>query len=138
MPANTSFIGNLAVVQWIWSGGTIALQGDYRKLDLTTSVKEAVTTAGSDAREGRLPTIKDFKAAVSLVARQAGTAVLAGLAEGVSGTLIVGPEGTATGKPKTTASAICQGADQHYLYSDTSLIDCTWDGDGDTYTQSAY
>lgn len=138
MPANTAFVGNLALIQWVWSGGTISLQGDYRKLDMTPSVKEAIATAGSDAREQRLPTIKDFKAAISLVARQGGTADLAGFAEGVTGTLIVGPEGTATGKPKTTASAICQGAVQHYLYSDTSLLDVAWNGDGNTYTQSAY
>lgn len=134
----TRFVGNLAVISWIWSGGTIALQGDYRKLDITTSVKEAVVTAGPDAREGRLPTIKDVKCSISLVADVGGTAMLAALAEGVVGTLICGPEGTATNKPKTTMSAICQGADQHLLYSDTSLIDCAFDGDGITYTQGNY
>jgi len=72
------------------------------------------------------------------VADVGGTAVLEALAEGVIGTLIVGPEGTATNKPKTTGSAICQGADQHYAYATESLIDCTFDGDGVTYTQGNY
>jgi hypothetical protein len=134
----TRFVANLAVIQWIWSGGTISLQGDYRKLDITTSVKEAVVTAGPDAREGRLPTIKDTKVAIQVVADVGGTAVLAALAEGNVGTLIIGPEGTATSKPKTTVSAICQGADQHYAYATESLIDCTFDGDGVTYTQGNY
>jgi len=134
----TRFVANAAVIQWIWSGGTITLQGDYRKLDITTSIKEAVGTAGSDAREQRYPTVKDTKVAIQLVADVGGTAVLAALAEGVIGTLIVGPEGTATNKPKTTVSAICQGADQHYAYATESLIDCTFDGDGVTYTQGNY
>lgn len=135
---STRFVANQAVIQWIWSGGTLTLQGDYRKLDLTPSIKEAIGTAGSDAREQRLPTVKDFKASIQLVADVGGTAVLAALAEGVQGTLIAGPEGTAAGKPKTTASAICQGAVQHYAYATESLIDCSWDGDGVTYTQGNY
>jgi len=134
----TRFVANAAVIQWIWSGGTITLQGDYRKLDLDPGVKEAIATAGTDAREQRLPTIKDFKASAQLVADVGGTAMLAALAEGVVGTLIAGPEGTAVGKPKTTASAICLGATQHYAYATESLLDVSWDGDGVTYSQGNY
>jgi hypothetical protein len=134
----TRFIANAAFIQWASSSGTVSLAGDYRKLDITTSVKEAVTTAGSDAREQRLMTIKDAKVSIQLVAATGGTALLAALAEGVTGTLTVGPEGTATGKPKTTLTAICQGADQHYAYATESLLDCSWDGDGVVYTQGVY
>ena len=134
----TRFVANAANIQWIWSGGTVTLQGDYRKLDINVSLKEAVGTAGSDAREQRYPTVKDTKVSAQLVANVSGTQILAALAEGVIGTLIIGPEGTATNKPKTTVSAICQGVDQHYAFATESLLDCAWDGDGVTYSQGNY
>lgn len=132
------FSGSALVMSWIWPGGTVTLNADYRKCNLSPSVDTIETSAGSDARHGRLATLKDMAANIELVAQTGGTAVLAALAEGVVGTLIVGPEGTATNKPKTTFSAISMGAQQQYAYADVSILTCDFQGDGTTYTQGAY
>lgn len=132
------FSGSACVSSWIWSGGTVTLSGDYRKLSIKPVVQKIVGTAGSDAREVKYPAVKDVTVDIELVAQTGGTAVLAALAEGVQGTLIVGPEGTASNKPKTTISAISNGAQQQLVYNDVSILTVTFDGDGTTYTQGAY
>ena len=132
------FSGSAVVCSWIWSGGTVTLQGDYRTCKITPSVNLLDGTAGSDARTVRYADRKDAVATIQLVAQTGGTALLAALAEGVSGTLIVGPEGTAANKPKTTISAISGGAVQTLVYNDISIIDCDFTGDGTTYTQGNY
>lgn len=132
------FSGSALVMQWIWSGGTVSLNADYRKCNISPGVDVIETTAGSDARKGKLPTVKDAKASIELVGQTGGTAMLAALAEGVTGTLIVGPEGTATNKPKTTMSAISMGVQQQYAYADVSILTNDFEGDGTTYTQGAY
>ena len=134
----TRFVANQAVMTWIWSGGTVTLDGDYRKYDITPSGKSATSTAGHDTREQRVATIADVKVAIQLVAQAGGTADLAAFLANAVGTLICGPEGTVAGKPKTTISAICQGAVQHYAYATESLLDIAFDGDGVTYTQGNY
>lgn len=132
------FSGSAVVCQWIWSGGTVSLNGDYRKCSIKPAVDLIEGTAGSDARKVKYPSVKDASVSIELVAQTGGTAVLAALAEGVSGTIIVGPEGTATSKPKTTISAISGGANQELVYNDVSILTCEFNADGTTYTQGAY
>jgi len=132
------FSGSAVVLSWIWSGGTVTLQGDYRKCSIKPSVQTIVGTAGSDPREVKYPAVKDASIDIELVAQASGTAVLAALAEGVQGTVIVGPEGTATNKPKTTMSAISGGVAQEYVYNDISVLTASFMGDGTTYTQGNY
>lgn len=134
----TEFSGSAAVLSWIWSGGTVTLQGDYRKISVKPTVDIIDGTAGSDARKMKYPDRGDVTIDIELVAQTGGTAVLAALAAGVQGTLIVGPEGTATNKPKTTVSAISGGANQELVYNDISILTCSFNGDGTTYTQGAY
>ena len=90
--------GPTMVLSWIWSGGTTSLAGDYRTCSWNPSVNYVDSSAGSDTHVGRLTALKDATAAVTLVAQTAGTALNAALAPGAAGTLIIAPEGTASGK----------------------------------------
>lgn len=130
------FTGSHLVLNWIWSGGTVALGGDYRTCTWTPTIAYADTTAGSDTHIGRLTTLKDATASVELVDSSAGTATYASLGAGVAGTLIIQPEGTATGKRKITFPCFCDGAASNYAYSDTVTISVNFTGNG-TYTDAA-
>lgn len=134
----SSFSGSAVVVQWIWSGGTVTLSGDTRSCTITPSGNSYDTTSAGDTRIRRLSGRGDVSIAWEGIANVGGTAALAAFAYGNVGTVIVGPEGTATNKPKTTASAICQGATQSIPYADIATLSVSWEGDGTTFTQGAY
>jgi hypothetical protein len=125
------------VLSWIWSGGTTSLAADYRNVTWSPSVAYAETTAGSDTHVGRLTTIKDANASVELVNPSAGTALYAALAPGMSGTLIIGPEGTATNKRKITFVCFSDGAQYPYPYADVATVTCGFTGNG-AFTDGVY
>ena len=70
----TEFTGTNLVVQWIWSGGTVAISGDYRSVNWQPSVGYSDVTAGSDTHVGRLTNLKDSKASITMVDSSPGTA----------------------------------------------------------------
>ena len=122
--------GQSMVLNWVYSGGTLALAGDYRTLSWNPTVAYAETTAGSDTHVGRLTTLKDATAALTLVAQTAGTQINAALAPGVGGTLIIQPEGTATNKRKITFPCYSDGAAYEFPYNDVVAISCGFTGNG--------
>jgi hypothetical protein len=114
------FSGSALVTTWVHSGGTATLTGDHRTVTITPTIGLAKATAGSDADEQYLATVKDATVNWSGVVQAGGTALEDALIEGKSGTLIVGPEGTATGKRKYTIPAISMGPKMNFPFSDTS------------------
>lgn len=131
------FTGTNLVLSWIWSGGTVSLNGDYRTCSFNPTVAYADISAGSDTHMSRLTTLKDSTASVTLVDSSPGTAVYASLNPGVAGTLIIGPEGTASGKRKITMPAFCDGAVPTWTYNDTVTIAVNFTGNG-AFTDGAY
>jgi hypothetical protein len=125
------------VLQWIYSGGTVALNGDYRTCSWTPSVSNTETTAGSDTHQTFLPTVKNATASIGMVAQTGGTAMIAALAAGNSGTLIIGPEGTASGKPKITFPSFSNGAQFTYPYAGTVEFTCSFTETA-AYTEGSY
>jgi hypothetical protein len=123
------FTGKDLVLSWIWSGGTTALGGDYRTVTWTPTVAYADITAGSDTHVGRLTTLKDATASVSLV-DSGGTAIYAGLNVGVAGTLLIQPEGTAATKRKITFPCFSDGAVSSFTYNDTTTTSVNFTGNG--------
>jgi hypothetical protein len=109
---------------WVWSGGTVNLDGDYRTCTFTSSVDVVDGTAGADANKVKYMGMKDATANVSLVAQTGGTAMNAALVAGNVGTLTIQPEGTATGKPKITFPSFSTGASYEYPYNDVALLSC--------------
>lgn len=132
--------GPTMVLQWIWSGGTVSLAADYQACKWSPSTDYAETTAGSDTNKGRLATIKDAKADVTLVgptSTTGGTSYAAALAPGVGGTLIIGPEGTATGKRKITFPCFSDGLATDFPYNDICMITDSFTGNG-SFTDGSY
>ena len=133
--------GPTMVLQWITAAGTTSLAGDYRTCTWSPKVNYIEASAGSDTQVGRLTALKDATAAVTLVAQTGGTALASALTPGQAGTLIIGPEGTATGKRKITFPAYCDGAQYEHPYADIVAISCGFTGAGAVlanYTDGAY
>lgn len=132
------YSGTACVIQW-FTGGTITLQGDFRTLKFMPGVALYEGTAGSDTHQSFVVGVKNSKVDVSLVMQSGGTAADFGtaLAEGVSGTLTIGPEGTATGNRKFTIPAISMGAQINIPYNNVVDMTNQWTGNG-AFTRGVY
>ena len=133
--------GPTMVLSWVSSVGTISLAGDYRTCTWSPTIAYEETSAGSDTQVGRLTSLLDAKASVTLVAQTGGTQIVAALAAGKSGTLTIGPEGTATGKRKITFPCYCDGASYDHPYAGVVAISCGFTGAGAilaNFTDGAY
>jgi hypothetical protein len=130
----SEYTGKNMVFQWIYSGGTVNMQADFRTVNLSPTIDFADSTAGSDARRKRIPTIADATVSYSGLAQQGGTAVEDALAEGTEGTIIFQPEGTAAGKRKYTIGAFSQGAKTNLPYADVVELSNEFLGNGN-YTR---
>jgi hypothetical protein len=131
------FLGSAVVFQWINPAGTLALTGDHRRVSISPAVDLYEKSAGSDADKTYLPGIKDATVSYEGVQQSAGTATEDALVEGTEGTLIIGPEGTASGKRKYTIPAISMGANVEYPYNDVAILSCEFQKSG-ALTRSVY
>jgi hypothetical protein len=123
------FIPSSMVLQWAHSAGTISLHGDYRTFTYTPSADLVETTAGTDTNKGYLASQKDGKASIAWL-DQAGTLSNIGMNEGAIGTLIWGPEGSGTSKPKYSMPAISGGLARSYGYNALSEYSCDFQQNG--------
>jgi len=126
----TDITGQNAVISWIYSGGTVPLNTDYRSITENPSVDLAECSAGADTYKSYIATLKTSTIEWSGLLQASGTAMLTALAPGTSGTLAVYPEGTASGKPSKTYPAICMGARTNIPYNDVVEISCTFQANG--------
>jgi hypothetical protein len=124
------YTGENLYVQWVGAGGTVTLQGDFRTFSIKPTIGLAKATAGADPDEVYLATVKDAQMSWAGVAQAGGTLLEDALVEGTSGTLYVGPEGTATGKRKWTIPAIALGASFNIPYADTVEVACDFQKSG--------
>lgn len=78
------------------------LSGDYTSMDNSDSIDTVDITAGAERDRSHIATIRDAEISVDIFEKviAGGTALRRELYVGNSGTLLWGPEGTATGKPK--------------------------------------
>ena len=128
--AENNIVGKDAVINWVWTGGTVNLATDYRSVSVKESVDTAETTAGADTHKTFLPTIKSATIDYSGLFPTGGTALYAALAAGIQGTLTVAPEGTASGKVSKAYPAICMGATYDTPYADVVTVNCTFQSNG--------
>lgn len=123
------YIGKDADYRWVWSGGTVNFSADHRTFNYAPSVEMHDTTAGSDVAKTYVSGVKGGSMTLTIV-HQGGTALDGPCAEGVGGTLFWSPEGTATGKPKHSAPAICQGFSYNPQYAAVVEYQISWQQNG--------
>ena len=128
--AENNIVGKDAVISWVWTGGTLNLATDYRSVSVKENVDTAETTAGADTHKTYLATIKSATIDYSALFPSGGTALYAALAAGMSGTLTVAPEGTASGKVSHAYPAISLGATYDTPYADVVTVNCTFQSNG--------
>lgn len=127
-----SYLGrNLSIVWTAATGGTITMTADSRSVSYAPEVDLVEDTAGPDTAKTYLASVKSGKADFSGVDQSGSMAVWStALLEGQSGTLVIGPEGTATGKQKMTIPAICMGANLTWPYNDICELAVSWQQNG--------
>jgi hypothetical protein len=134
-------MGQAGTIQWITATyGTIGLNADFRTVNWNPSTAYEDVSAGNDTQVGRLPTLKDATASISLVGQTGGTQIAAAMQPGQAGTLIIGPEGTATNKRKITLPAYCDGGKPAFPYANVMTIDVGFSGSSvlGNFTDSVY
>ena len=124
------FTGTNLVASFIHAGGTLVLNSDYRTLTNAPVIGLVDATAGNDADKTYLTTLKDGKYSWKGLAQTGGTVLRSALVEGTGGTLIIGEEGTATGKPKETVPVICMGGQFNFPYDNVVEISCEFQKNG--------
>ena len=134
----TEYVGGTAMVlQWIYSGGTLSLAADTRNVSWKPSIETIDTTAGSDTVRTYINSFKSATASIAMVDQTNAAGTASALDAGVRGTLIIGPEGTATGKRKITFPSMSGGANYAYPYDGIVEITCDFVATG-AYTDSTY
>lgn len=126
----TEYTGKNLYAQWTCAAGAVSLEGDFRTFSLKPSIALVKGTAGSDADEVYLATVKDAQMSWAGVAQTGGTILEDYLVEGTEGTLVIGPEGTVTGKRKWTIPAIALGGQIQIPYADIVEITCDFQKTG--------
>lgn len=124
------YSGSALYMVFIHSGGTQVLSSDFRTVNTSQSVGLADATSGADTDKTYIATVKDKTISYAGLHQASGTVLKQALEAGKAGTVILAPEGTATGKPKETYIAICMGAKLNYPYADVVEVTCDFQGNG--------
>lgn len=124
------YAGSALHVNWIYPSGTVTLSGDFTTFSSAPAVALYETTAGADTDRTYISGVKDRSISMTTLAQADGTALYTAVREGVVGTLIIGPEGTATGKPRETYPAISQGATRNQPFDNRVEYAISFQGNG--------
>ena len=120
------FAGSALVATWTTSTGTTNLQTDFRNVSYTPSLELIDATAGADQYRQSLPSFSGAEFSFAGIFPNTGTILQAQLKEGMIGTILYQPAGTALGFTKITMPAISMGAAYNQPYNDIVEIACTF------------
>lgn len=127
----TRYTGHDLAVSWIYSGGTVWLEDDYRSLSVGEDVNDANSTAGNDTYAGHLPTYADASANLEMLGTTgSGTVHWAKVAPRTEGTLTWYPEGTAATKPYHSAAAYIKSRNREYPYDNVVTVSINFQFNG--------
>ena len=136
------FYGKDLNFQWIGTAGTLDMSEYQRGASFSPTGKIDVNTTGNAGYETRQVGVKDFTASYKGLWQSgtAGTAVTTmenTLRFGEIGTILLSPEGTATGQRKYTLPVISQGPQVNLQYDALTEINISFVGNGTvTYGQN--
>jgi len=118
------FTGHAAYVKF----GDTVLNTYFRTLTPSEEIDLVEKTAGDDDDKTWLATVKSgtWDGEFVMPAGTAGTAVWGAVVPGTSGTLEVGPEGTAADKPKHTMTALVRSRGKPLTYNDVTTFSVSW------------
>jgi len=115
--SDTGITGKNAYIAF---GGTV-LNGNFRTVGIDNSITTVDQSAGADVGMTRLTALEDSTFSLEVKRPKDGTTNWITLQAGAQGTLEIGPEGTATGKPKASAIVILNRFSTSIPYADVVL-----------------
>jgi len=125
------YSGTALQVVWNYSSGSINMHTDFRTFTYTPTVDLYEKTAGADAAKTYLAGVKSGQLSFSGV-DQSGSFGSFGtfLTEGVVGTVVYKPNGTAAGEYHGTIPAIVMGVSYTNPYAGVTEISVSWTQNG--------
>ena len=121
--ADNEFAGSALYLAWIYSGGTVALNTEFRTFNWSPTLNFIDATAGADTYERILASYGvGGDIAFSMLAQTNGTAILTALARATKGTLIYAPAGTANNAVSYSIPAYSQGPSWNQPFNDVVEI----------------
>lgn len=123
--SDTGIVGKNAYIAF---GGTV-LNTNFRTISTNDSMATVDQSAGADAGITRLTTLRDANFSLDLKRPAGGTVNWIDFVPGISGTIEIGPEGTASNKPKMTVNAILQARSTPVTYNDIVIDTLTFEQD---------
>ena len=101
----------------------IAIEADYKSVSVKEDIEDAGATAGADAHEFSLPTYRTSEIEVEFFGVTKSDAQYSNIetntTPGATGSLIWGPEGNTSGKPKFTATGFVKSRSKEFNFDDT-------------------
>jgi hypothetical protein len=132
--STNSYSGSALVVTWTQASGTNIISGDQTVFNYTPSVDLQDQSSGADTNKKYLKMLLDGAASMNSYFQSGtnlrGTATWTTLTEGLAGTLMWQPEGTAATKPRYTIPAISKGVVLDNPYAGISTASCSWQQNG--------
>lgn len=139
MSAETRLTGEDLVVIFQTGGNEYVLSGDQNSLEVTYDSNEVDMTAGNDEAVYMKPTTRRLGA--TLTCKYTGTdgsATWGAIADRAEGTLIFGPQGTATGKPKGGFPCYLKSKSFPIPYNESVMRTATFSPQGGEYGTSIF
>lgn len=126
---------------FVYSGGTISFATQYRNISITDEADMIDSTAGAVSFREFIAGLRQVTVAVEALhngtASPFGTADIAALAPGGSGTVRVAPFGTATGQAKYSGAALIKNRNHEYPYDDVVPLNVEFQVSG-TWSEGAW
>ena len=143
--SGVKYRGSALYVDWLPStGGTVVLTAESRSFTLDEKANSIDVTVRSDTAKASLT---DYPAITATMDGLDTTGTATGgtpaqlwdrLNQGDTGTVRIGPEGTATGYRKKSFPAIVTGKNQEWPYDGVSKWALNWDGNGGSVTPGTW
>lgn len=130
------YSGKNLYIEWIYSGGTVVLSGDYRTLDIPETADEIDASAGDDTRKVTLAGQVSASWSLEMLPLEAGTVLFDAVAPQATGTLRWSPEGTTSGNQKKTAAATILGRNESFGYNTVATLRINGSLTADTTTET--